>query len=91
MFLFSVEKGAPSVSYSDIFKHEVRSNLKCTPPPPLRRKSYVPAWAQTSCYRPLHGFRRHLGCGAVAAKVTANVWDDVQLSTPITPQLYIGF
>ena len=35
--------------------------------------------------RPLHGFRRHLGCGAVAAKITANVWDIVQLSTPITP------
>ena len=41
--------------------------------------------------RPLHGFRRHLGCGAVAAKITVNVWDIVQLSTPITPQLYIGF
>ena len=41
--------------------------------------------------RPLHGFRRHLGCGAVAAKITANVWDIVQLSTSITPQLYIGF
>ena len=23
--------------------------------------------------RPLHSFRRHLGCGAVAAKITANV------------------
>ena len=41
--------------------------------------------------RPLHGFSRHLGCGAVAAKITANVWDIVQLSTPITPELYIGF
>ena len=41
--------------------------------------------------RPLHGFRRHLGCGAVAAKITANIWDIVYLSTPITPQLYIGF
>ena len=39
--------------------------------------------------RPLHGFRCHLGCGAVAAKITANVWDIVQLSTPITPELYI--
>ena len=38
--------------------------------------------------RPLHGFRRHLGCGPVdAAKITANIWDFVQLSTPITPQL----
>ena len=34
---------------------------------------------------PLHGFR------AVAAKITANVGDIFQLSTPITPQLYIGF
>ena len=41
--------------------------------------------------RPLHGFRRHLGCGAVTAKITANVWDIVQLSTSITLQLYIGF
>ena len=41
--------------------------------------------------RLLHGFHRHLGCGAVAAKITANVWDIVQLSTPITPRLYIGF
>ena len=31
--------------------------------------------------RPLHGFRRHLGCGAVAAKITANVWEILQLST----------
>ena len=40
--------------------------------------------------RPLHGFRRrrHLGCGGVAARITANVWDIVQLSTLITPQLY---
>ena len=41
--------------------------------------------------RPLHGFHRHLGCGAAAAKITANVWDFVQLSTLITPHLYIGF
>ena len=41
--------------------------------------------------RPLHGFRRHLGCGAVVAKITVNVWDIVQLSMPITLQLYIGF
>ena len=41
--------------------------------------------------RPLHGFCRHLGCGTVAAKITVNVWDIVQISTPITPQLYIGF
>ena len=27
--------------------------------------------------RPLHSFRRHLGCGAVAAKITANIWDIV--------------
>ena len=26
----------------------------------------------------LHGFRRHLGCWAVAAKITANVWDIVE-------------
>ena len=41
--------------------------------------------------RPLHGFRRHLGCGAVVAKITVNIWDIVQISTPITPQLYIRF
>ena len=35
--------------------------------------------------RPLHGFRRHLGCGAVVAKITANVWEILQLSTLITP------
>ena len=29
------------------------------------------------------GFRRHLGCGAVATKITANVWDIVQLSLSI--------
>ena len=29
--------------------------------------------------RPLHGFRRHLGCGAFAAKFTANVWKILQL------------
>ena len=37
MFLFSVEKGAPPVLYRDVyFKdcwHEVRSSLKCIPPP----------------------------------------------------------
>ena len=41
--------------------------------------------------RPLHGFRRHLECGAVAAKIAANVWDIVQLPMLITLQLYIGF
>ena len=41
--------------------------------------------------RPLHGFRRHLGCGAVAAKITANVWEILQLSTLITPQLHVQF
>ena len=41
--------------------------------------------------RPLHGFRRHLGCGAVAAKITANVWKILQLSTLITPQLHVQF
>ena len=25
--------------------------------------------------RPMHGFCRHLGCGAVAAKITVIVWD----------------
>ena len=29
--------------------------------------------------RPLHGFRRHLGCGAVAARITTNVWEILQL------------
>ena len=41
--------------------------------------------------RPLDGFRRHLGCGAFAAKITANVWEILQLSTLITPQLHVGF
>ena len=45
MFLFSVAKGAPSVLYRDIYfkdcRHEVRSSLKCTPPP--RQKGCVRA------------------------------------------------
>ena len=41
--------------------------------------------------RPLHGFRRHLGCGAVAGKITANVWEILQLSTLIIPQLHVQF
>ena len=41
--------------------------------------------------RPLHGFRRHLGCGAVAAKIIANIWEILQLSTVITPQLHVQF
>ena len=27
--------------------------------------------------KPLHGFRRHLGCGVDTAKITANVWYNV--------------
>ena len=42
-------------------------------------------------YRPLHGFHRRLGCGAVAAKIRANVWEILQLSTLITPQLHLQF
>ena len=41
--------------------------------------------------RLLHGFGRHLGCVAVAAKITANVWEILQLSTLITPQLHVQF
>ena len=41
--------------------------------------------------RPLHGFHRHLGYGALAAKITVNVWDIIQLSTLITPQLLSDF
>ena len=41
--------------------------------------------------RPLHGFRRHLGCGAVAAKITANIWKILQLSTVIISQLHVQF
>ena len=41
--------------------------------------------------RPLHGFRRHLGCGAFAANFTANVWKILQISTLITSQLHVGF
>ena len=40
--------------------------------------------------RPFQGFRRHLGGGAVAAKITANVWEIVQLSNLVTPLLYNG-
>ena len=39
----------------------------------------------------LHGFCCHLGCGAVAAKITANVWKILQLSTLAPPQLHVGF
>ena len=38
--------------------------------------------------RPFQGFRRHLGGDAVAAKITANVWEIVQLSNLVTPLLY---
>ena len=41
--------------------------------------------------RPLYGFRRHLGLGAVTAKITANVWKILHLSTLITPQLHVNF
>ena len=44
-----------------------------------------------SFHRPLHGFHRHLGCGAVTEKITANVWEILQLSTLTTPQLQIWF
>ena len=37
---------------------------------------------------PLHGFRRHIGLGAVAAKSTANVRKVVQFSTLVTLLLY---
>ena len=40
--------------------------------------------------RPFQGFRRHLGGGAVAAKIIANVWEIVQLSNLVTPLLYNG-
>ena len=43
-----------------------------------------------------HGSRRHLGWGEggggrVAAKVAANVWEIVQLSSLVTSQLYLEF
>ena len=38
--------------------------------------------------RPFHGFRRHLGWGSVAAKISAHVWEIVQLSNLVTPLLY---
>lgn len=38
----------------------------------------------------MHGFRRLLGLGAVAAKITANVWEILQFPTLTTPLLYIG-
>ena len=40
--------------------------------------------------RPFHGFRRHLGWESVTAKITANVWEIVQLSNLVTPLLYNG-
>ena len=40
--------------------------------------------------RPFQGLRRHLGGGAVAAKITANVWEIIQLSNLVTPLLYNG-
>ena len=39
----------------------------------------------------LNAFDRYLGCGAVAAEITANVGEIVQLLTLVTPQSYIGF
>ena len=38
--------------------------------------------------RPDHGFCHQLGWGSVAAKITANVWEIVQLSNLVTPLLY---
>ena len=40
--------------------------------------------------RPFQGFCHHLGGDAVAAKITANVWEIVQLSNLVTPLLYNG-
>ena len=37
-----------------------------------------------------HGFRRHLGWESVAAKITANIWEIVQLSNFVTLLLYNG-
>ena len=34
---------------------------------------------------PFQGFHGHLGGGAVAAKITANVWEIVQLPNLVTP------
>ena len=44
----------------------------------------------TKYNRTFHGFRRHLGWGSVAAKITANLWEIVQLSNLVTPLLYNG-
>ena len=41
---------------------------------------YVLYTVQTRTNRPFHGFHRHLGWGPVEAKITANVWEIVQLS-----------
>ena len=38
--------------------------------------------------RPFQGFRRHLGGGAVTAKIIVNVLEIVQLSNLVTPLLY---
>ena len=45
MFIFSVEKGAPSVLYKGIYlkTDDMRSAQAWSAPPP-RRKSYVRAW-----------------------------------------------
>ena len=45
---------------------------------------------QLSNNRPIHGFRRHLGWGSVAAKITSNVWEIVQLSNLVTPLIQNG-
>ena len=44
----------------------------------------------TKYNRPFHGFRCHLEWGSVATKITANVWEIVQLSNLVTPLLYNG-
>ena len=62
----------------------------------LSNQPWPPSQPLTICIlilfnRPLHGFCRYLGCEAVAAKITANVWEILQLSTLITPQLHVQF
>ena len=78
------------------FPARIQCHLPPNPPPPpipplSVSVSLTGVSSKVRFNRPLHGFRRHLGCGAVAAKITANVWEILQLSTLITPQLHVQF
>ena len=54
-----------------------------------KRENKLVANLQSFCELTIARFRRDLGCGAVAAKIRANVWKILQLSTLVTPQLHV--